>query len=147
MSELIIESGAVTLKARLLSTQTAEIIWHGLPLFSSVRFWGRMIWIDTPFEAYREPGSRDVIEKGEIAFLPDKDDIVVGYGATPIARDGEIRLPSLGNVFARAMGDVDVLREVVDNAKVSISRAEARREAGASPLKHAPTRVGRLRKA
>lgn len=146
MREIVIESGSVRLAARLLPTQTADIVWLGLPLFSSARFWGRMIWIDTPFEAYREPHSRDVIEPGEIAFLPDKDDIVLGYGATPIARDGEIRLPSLGNVFARVEGDVNALREIVDNAQIVIRRLEERRSRAAEPLKHAPTRVGRLKR-
>ncbi len=144
MNELIIQSGTVRLRARLLATRTADIIWLGLPLQSTVRFWGRMIWIDTPFEAYRELGSRDVIEKGEIAFLPDKDDIVLGYGATPIARNGEIRLPSLGNVFAQAIDDVELLRDMVDNAMVTIARAP-RRERGDTGLKHAPSRVGKLR--
>ncbi|MEZ5774244.1 MAG: cyclophilin-like family protein [Hyphomicrobiaceae bacterium] len=122
MRHLLIESSGVRIRARLLANQTAEIVWLGLPLHSTLRFWGRLVWIDTPFEAYRELSSRDVLKRGEIAFIPDRDDIVLGYGATPIATAGEIRVPGLATVFAEALDDVEALRDMVDGAVVSITR-------------------------
>lgn len=125
MREIAIESGGVRIRARLLSTPTAEIVWRALPLFSTLRFWGRLVRFDLPLEAYREPKARDVLRKGEIAFSPDRDDLFMGYGATPIAERGEIRLPSPANVFAVAIDDADILRQFRDGAEVAI-RAAAR---------------------
>lgn len=129
MDEIVFESGDVRLRARLLPTRTAEIIRNALPLRSFAMFWGRLIRIETPFEIYHEPEMKSLAELGDILFAPDEDEILIPYGRTPISAAGEIRLPLPGNLFARAINDVQGLRAIQDGAPMIITAQGARRPA------------------
>lgn len=120
MREIVIESGAVSVRARLLSTPTAEIVWRALPLYSVAEVWGAEVHFDVPLEVYREPGARAVVKPGEIAFSPDGDSIAIAYGRTPISKPGELRLWSPSNVFAVALDDVSALKVVPVGAQIGI---------------------------
>jgi uncharacterized protein len=61
------------------------------------------------------------MQAGEIAYWPDGAAIAIGFGRTPISQAGEIRLASPSNVWARAIGDVRVLKSVRAGSRVRIS--------------------------
>jgi hypothetical protein len=123
MREIVIECGAIAVRAHLLDTPTAAIVWRALPLFSVAEVWGREVHFDVPLETYAEPDARMLVKRGEIAFLPDSDTISVAFGPTPISRPGEIRLWSLGNIFAHAIDDVGRLKAVHVGAQIGMRRA------------------------
>ncbi len=60
---------------------------------------------------------------GDICFWSDERRVIVAFGQTPISRPDEIRMPSPVNVFATALDDVGVLRNVSVSEKVVLSRS------------------------
>ena len=122
MADIVIVSGSVELPARLLDTPAAYIIASALPLYLTAIFWGRLVQLDTPLDAFREPGAKLIAELGQILWAPGAESILIPYGLTPLSRGGEIRLPEPSNVWAEALGDVQRLRDVHDGAKVTIAR-------------------------
>lgn len=129
MRRILIRSGDVAIRARLLATPTADRIWEALPISASVQTWGKEVYFRTPVSQDLEPDARIVVSKGEIAFWPDGDAIAIGFGATPIAKRGEIRFTSKCNVWAVAIDDVDQLQGVYPGAQISVVEA-ANDEAG-----------------
>lgn len=125
MRHVLIRAGKVTIRARLLSTPTADRIWDALPLSGAVQTWGKEVYFRTPISRDLEPDARQVVSKGEIAFWPDGDAIAIGFGATPISRRGEIRFTSKCNVWAVALDDVDQLKSVYPGERISVVNAAA----------------------
>lgn len=121
MREVVISAGSVSVRARLLDTPTAERIWAALPIHASAQTWGAEVYFQTEISSDREPGARELIKAGEIAFWPDGDAIAIGFGPTPISRSKcEIRLASPCNVWAEALDDVKQFKSVHPGEKISV---------------------------
>ena len=114
--------GTLTLDAELLDTPTAQAVAAALPVSSSAMTWGEEVYFEIPVKVAREPGAREVVTPGEIAYWPDGHCIALGFGRTPISRGDETRLASPCNVFAKALGDVKVLAKVRAGAKVGVTK-------------------------
>jgi hypothetical protein len=125
MREILIRAGSVAIRARLLDTPTAERVWAALPLYAEARTWGCEVYFGVPFSSTAEAGAREVIEPGEIAFWPEGDAIAIGYGPTPVSRDGEIRLAAPCNVWAVALDDVRQLKAVHAGERIAILQADS----------------------
>ncbi|HRY06753.1 MAG TPA: cyclophilin-like fold protein [Hyphomicrobiaceae bacterium] len=125
MRDILIRAGDVAIRARLLDTATADRIWQALPIYAKAQTWGQEVYFGTPLSVAREADARDVVEAGEIAFWPDGDAIAIGFGPTPISRNGEIRLASPCNVWARALDDVAVLRSVHAGERIAVLQADS----------------------
>ncbi len=123
--EILIRVGPVAIRARLLATPTADRIWERLPIYATAERWGASVHCETVVESGREPGARQRITAGEIAFWTEEDRIIIGFGATPIASAGEILLPSPCNVWATAQDDVTALAGVVAGARVAVLKADS----------------------
>jgi hypothetical protein len=128
MAIIRFDFGKLALEAELLDTPTARSILAALPVSSSVRTWGEEVYFDIPVAVPREADARAVVTPGEIAYWPDGQAIAIGFGRTPISRGEETRLASPCNVFAKTLGDVRLLRDVRDGAKVTVTavRPEAK---------------------
>jgi uncharacterized protein len=116
-----ISIGSVSLYAVLLDTPTAVAIFHALPIHSRARTWGEEVYFETPLQVELEPGARDVVERGELAFWVEGRCIAIGFGRTPISRGDEIRLAARTNIWGRILGDVTALRAVQDGDAVIVT--------------------------
>ncbi len=70
MREIVIQSGAVAIRARLLDTPTAEIIWRALPLYSTAEIWGKEVHFEVPLEVYLETDAKTVRDARRDRVLP-----------------------------------------------------------------------------
>lgn len=112
--------GPVTLDAELLDTPTAAAIARAVPFRSEAQTWGEEVYFAAPVQAAREADARDVVQPGELAFWIEGRCIAIGYGRTPISRGDEIRLAARTNIWGRALGDVQQLRQVQSGAPISV---------------------------
>lgn len=121
--EVFIHAGQVVIRARLLATATADRIWTTLPIYSTAETWGQAVHFETHVETGRERGAKWNVAAGEIAFWSEQDRVVIGYGATPLSRPGEIRLPAPCNIWAIALDDVGQLAKVQPGQKIAVLEA------------------------
>jgi uncharacterized protein len=117
---IVIQAGKVKVRAELLDTETADRIWLQLPLYSTAETWGASIYFEVPVETGRDKTAKSVADPGDICFWTEDDRIVIAFGATPIAKAGEARLPKPCNVWARAIDDASLLKTVTPGEKVSV---------------------------
>ena len=123
MREALITAGGVAIRVRLRDSATADAIWNALPIEAGAMTWGEEVYFSTPVSVAREPGARDVVEPGEIAYWPDGDAIAIGFGRTPISHGDECRLASPCNIWADALDDVKALAAVNAGDPVRVERA------------------------
>lgn len=122
---IVIGFGRNRLRARLRASATADRIWAALPLFSTVEPWGEAVHFEIPVASGRDRSAHVNGRLGEVCFWAEERRIIIAYGATPISRPGEIRMPQPVNVIADVLDDVGDLRRVKVGEKVSLKRAEA----------------------
>lgn len=125
MRGILIRAGRAAIRARLLDTPTANRIWDALPIYAEARTWGNEVYFRVAVTAVREPDACEVVAVGEIAYWPDGEAIAIGFGPTPISRDGEIRLASPCNVWAMALDDVGSLGDVRDGDRIAVIEADS----------------------
>jgi hypothetical protein len=116
------EMGSVSLDAELLDTPTAKAIAAKLPINSQAMTWGEEVYFDIPVKVAREKDAKAVVTPGEIAYWPDGNAIAIGFGRTPISQGDETRLASPCNIWAKALGDVKMLKSVRAGAKIEVKK-------------------------
>ena len=114
--------GGVTLDAACRDTSTADAVLATLPFETSARTWGDEVYFAAPAAVSLEPGAREVVEAGEIAYWVEGSSIAIGFGPTPASQGDEIRLVAPVNVWADAVGDVRALASVRAGDPVRIER-------------------------
>ena len=118
----MIQIGDVSLTARLLDTPTAQRLWYALPVWSTAEQWGEgALHFSMPCPTGRERRAQWTVAPGDIAFWVEESRIIIGYDMTPLSRQGEIRLPSPANIWARCEDDVTILRQITPGTKVDMS--------------------------
>ncbi|MBV1694780.1 MAG: hypothetical protein KGP27_10010 [Hyphomicrobiales bacterium] len=123
--EVVIRAGRVVIRARLAETPTADRIWQQLPIYSSAEIWGGSLHFETHVETGRERGAKVAVKPGDIGYWIERDRIIIGYGATPTSKPGQIRMPSPVNVFAHALDDVSQLALVQPGERVAVLHADS----------------------
>ena len=118
------EFASLTLDAELFDTPTAKAIAAALPITASALTWGEEVYFEIPVKVPREKDARAVVTPGEIAYWPDGHAIALGFGRTPISQGDETRLASPCNIWAKAVGDVKILKTVKAGTKIKVSGAD-----------------------
>lgn len=122
MKKLKMTFGTVMLEAELLDTPTAKAIYAALPFDARANTWGDEVYFSTPVSMGEEPGARDVMQPGDLAFWPPGNAIAIGFGRTPVSQGNEIRLASPCNVWGRALGDVRQLKGVKAGSSIKVEK-------------------------
>lgn len=115
------EFASLTLDAELFDTPTAKAIAAALPITAPALTWGEEVYFEIPVKVPREKDARAVVTPGEIAYWPDGHAIALGFGRTPISQGDETRLASPCNIWAKAVGDVKILKTVKAGTKIKVS--------------------------
>ena len=106
MAKVKISVGRIVLNVDLYATPTAQAVLAAAPFESRVTLWPGEIYFPAPLRAGREDDAREVVEPGEIAFRPEGEVIIIGYGPTPCSEAEEIRFASRANVWGRSGDDL-----------------------------------------
>ena len=104
----------------LKNSNTANLIWNCLPIYSIIKTWGEEIYFYTNLSSVLEVDAKDVISFGEIAYWPSGKAIAIGYGKTPISQFNEIRLADRCNIWGETEYDLKKLKDVRSGEKVEI---------------------------
>ncbi len=115
-----VKVGEVEVYAELNETETADLIWSGLPLESQISTWGDEIYFSIPVEVELEDSAREVVELGDMGYWPPGNAFCIFFGPTPNSRGDEIRPASSVNVFGKVVGDPKVLKAVRTGASVRV---------------------------
>lgn len=108
--------------ATLDETPTSTALLGALPIVSTARTWGEEVYFDTPVSVPREPGARQVVAPGTVAFWTDGDALALPYGPTPISRGEECRLASPCNLLGSLDDDPRILATVRDGDPIRVER-------------------------
>lgn len=125
MYPIVITAGDVTVHAELGDTPTAQQVWDALPFDSVARRWGGEVYFETPVEAQPEPGARDEMAAGEIAYWPAGRALCIFFGPTPVSRGEEPRAASPVTPLGRVTSGAGRLTRVEAGAPVRVIRALA----------------------
>ena len=121
---IMIIVNAIEIAAELNDSPTAALIWEHLPIEGSANTWGEEIYFSIPVKADLEPGARDEMKIGELAYWPPGEAFCIFFGRTPMSRDDECRAASPVNPVGNVLGDPGVLKSVQQGAAVRIERHE-----------------------
>ena len=117
--QIRITAGQVVALAELDETNTAESIWHALPISSRASTWGEEIYFSIPVNMGMECG-KDVVSAGDLGYWPPGSAFCIFFGPTPSSTPAEIRPASAVNVFGKVIGDPMVFKVVKDGVAVTV---------------------------
>jgi hypothetical protein len=116
----MIHAGAVSVRAELYETPTAEEIRKLLPLEARAHRWGEEIYFDIDLQVEPEPDARREVEAGDLGYWPAGPAFCVFFGPTPLSTDHHPRAYSPVNVFGRLVDEVGALGRVGDGDPVRV---------------------------
>lgn len=122
-----IASGSTVAEATLLEGETADRLWEALSITGitgTASTWGDEIYFAIPLEAPAEPGAREEMAAGEIAYWPPGKAFCIFFGPTPASEGDAPRAASAVNPLGRIEGDPRIFKGVPDGAKVKLERIE-----------------------
>jgi len=115
-----ITAGVVKVDAQLNDGPTAKLIAKALPIKAQGLRWGGEIYFPIPVKTKFEPGSRDILEAGELGYWPAGNAFCIFFGPTPASAGDEIRAASDVNIVGKVKGDLSKLWDVPDGADILI---------------------------
>ena len=123
MRKIKIITPAGEIKAEFVdkNPKTADVVWKALPIEGEANRWGNEIYFEIPVKLGEE-NSQQEVEVGDIAYWPPGQGFCIFFGRTPVSTSDKPRIYSPGNIFAKAIDDVKILKKVKDGDKIIIER-------------------------
>jgi hypothetical protein len=118
-----ITAGDVEVLAELNDSDTSGLVIDALPITARGNRWGEEIYFAIPVATDLEADSRDVLEMGELGYWPTGNAFCMFFGPTPASQENEIRAASAVNIIGTMEGDLSVLSNVPNGAKVVIEKS------------------------
>ena len=123
MKKVNIQIGIYNIIVVLRDTKTAQTIYDSCPINSDINKWGKELYFYTQVNADKEEDSKQVINKGELAFWVEGSAVAIGYGPTPASVNDEIRLVTDVNIFGDTDFNLDLLEEIKPGEKVTVNKS------------------------
>ncbi len=117
-----ITAGDVQAEAGLVESPTAGLLWDALPVTGRANLWGEEIYFEIPLDAPAEPGAREEMAVGEIAFWPPGKAFCIFFGPTPASTGDAPRAASPVNPLGKTTGDPKQFQSVPSGADIRIER-------------------------
>lgn len=121
MTNILIHSGNIRVKARLLDNKTGHAIKSILPITGRVNTWGDEIYFDVPAHVALARDAMADVNVGDLAFWPQGNAFCIFFGATPISVSDQPKAASPVNVFGKIEGDLDRLKAIQSGAEIIVS--------------------------
>lgn len=116
----LLTAGKAQLELELAASETVQRLAAAMPLFSTAEVWGAAIHFEVPVRSGRDRTARMNAILGEVYYWAEEERIIVPWGATPISRANECRLPAPCNVIGRVLGDPTALDVVTPGEKATL---------------------------
>lgn len=123
---IIITINPIVLNAEIDQSPTAKAVASALPIRGTANVWGDEIYFDIPVDIPLADDAREEVEVGTLAYWPTGKAFCIFFGPTPVSTGARPRAYSPVNVFGRVIGDVGVLKSVVQGATVTVSSGDER---------------------
>ena len=120
MKKIEIVAGNVQVQAELYDTPTAVAIANVLPVSGSANTWGEEIYFSITPELSLEPGAKQEVETGELAYWPSGPAFCIFFGKTPVSISDKPRAYSPVNVFGKITGDISMLKKVENGDSITV---------------------------
>lgn len=112
--------GELAFTGRLGDSPTAESVARALPLEFTAQRWGEEYYGSVPVTAELEPGARDVLQPGELAYWPPGSALCLFWGPTPASQGEEIRAAGPVNPIGRIEGDLAPLTDLPGSVTIKL---------------------------
>ncbi len=122
MRNILITINDIKLKATLLDTDTADLIYEALPLEGNANLWGDEIYFHVPLACGEESDAREEVEVGDLAFWPVGSAFCIFFGKTPVSIDDKPRAYSPVNIFGKLEGDFEALKTVQSQSLIRVTK-------------------------
>ena len=86
--------------------------------------WGEEIYFEIPVSAPQEPGAKQEVDVGTIAFWPAGNAFCIFFGPTPVSKTEKPRAYSPVNILGKIEGDVSPLRDVPQGTTVKVTKED-----------------------
>jgi hypothetical protein len=113
-----------TFTAALRDSPTAEKLWEALPVEGVGNVWGEEIYFGIPVSSHLEPGAKQEVDVGTIAFWPAGNAFCIFFGPTPVSTTEKPRAYSPVNILGKIEGDVFSLQDIPDGTRVKLTKAD-----------------------
>ena len=144
--KIIMDGKEVTAELIDRNPKTAGAIWNVLPIQSRINTWGDEIYFGTIVKMDEE-NAQEKVEIGNVAYWPEGNSICIFFGKTPVSTNekaSESKIPrsfiaqqgynflcdekpkaySPVNVFAKIIGNISVLKNVVPGSVVRVEKVD-----------------------
>jgi len=121
--EITVRVGAISAKARLFDTPTADAVWQALPFESSYDVWGGEIYFTIPVSTGLEGTAQEMVEKGDLGYWPSGRAFCIFFGPTPISGAHEIRAAGKVNVFGKVTDKPEAFTGASPDGRIRVERS------------------------
>jgi len=115
-----IASGDVEALAELNDSPTAAEIIERLPIYAHGQRWGDEIYFTIPVRMDEEPGAREMVDVGTLAYWPPGNAFCIFFGRTPASDGSEPCAASPVNVVGQILSDPLEFKRVRSGEAISI---------------------------